>query len=320
MNTIYWVLNMKIGIALSGGGIRGIAHAGVLKALEENEIKIDIIGGTSSGSLIASLYAMGYTPYYIYVLFKRYAGEIIAIETKPIISGIGGFLFNKKIQVTGLKSGKSLEEAYDELALKKGIKTIKEIQMPLVIPAVDMYTSTEYIFTSKMPNSMDGETTVYKEFSYKELSQADKKVEFSQHEPKKYITDISIGKSVRASSSFPVVFSPCEYNNHLFLDGGILNNTPVNEIKKQGADKVIAVNFDSQPVNKDSNIMELMMKTLDIMGDKISDENMANSDYILTIPSDGTGLLDTSKLDFCYQSGYKTAMSKMEELKQLLDK
>lgn len=311
---------MKIGIALSGGGIRGIAHAGVLKALEENEIKIDIIGGTSSGSLIASLYAMGYTPYYIYVLFKRYAGEIIAIETKPIISGIGGFLFNKKIQVTGLKSGKSLEEAYDELALKKGIKTIKEIQMPLVIPAVDMYTSTEYIFTSKMPNSMDGETTVYKEFSYKELSQADKKVEFSQHEPKKYITDISIGKSVRASSSFPVVFSPCEYNNHLFLDGGILNNTPVNEIKKQGADKVIAVNFDSQPVNKDSNIMELMMKTLDIMGDKISDENMANSDYILTIPSDGTGLLDTSKLDFCYQSGYKTAMSKMEELKQLLDK
>lgn len=311
---------MKIGIALSGGGIRGIAHAGVLKALEENEIKIDIIGGTSSGSLIASLYAMGYTPYYIYVLFKRYAGEIIAIETKPIISGIGGFLFNKKIQVTGLKSGKSLEEAYDELALKKGIKTIKEIQMPLVIPAVDMYTSTEYIFTSKMPNSMDGETTVYKGFSYKELSQADKKVEFSQHEPKKYITDISIGKSVRASSSFPVVFSPCEYNNHLFLDGGILNNTPVNEIKKQGADKVIAVNFDSQPVNKDSNIMELMMKTLDIMGDKISDENMANSDYILTIPSDGTGLLDTSKLDFCYQSGYKTAMSKMEELKQLLDK
>ena len=66
--------------------------------------------------------------------------------------------------------------------------------------------------------------------------------------------------------------------------------------------------------------MDLMMKTLDIMGDKISDENMANSDYILTIPSDGTGLLDTSKLDFCYQSGYKTTISKMKELKQLLGK
>ena len=56
---------MKIGLALSGGGVRGIAHAGVLKALEDNGIKIDIIGGTSAGSMIASLYAMGYEPDYI---------------------------------------------------------------------------------------------------------------------------------------------------------------------------------------------------------------------------------------------------------------
>ena len=67
---------MKLGIALSGGGIRGIAHAGVLKALEDNNIKIDIIGGTSAGSLIASLYALGYSPYYIYILFKRYSKEL----------------------------------------------------------------------------------------------------------------------------------------------------------------------------------------------------------------------------------------------------
>ena len=56
---------MKIGIALSGGGIRGIAHAGVLAALEKNKINIDIIGGTSSGAIVASLYAMGYSPYHI---------------------------------------------------------------------------------------------------------------------------------------------------------------------------------------------------------------------------------------------------------------
>ena len=61
---------MKLGLALSGGGIRGIAHAGVLKALEENDIKVDVIGGTSAGGLIASLYAIGYSPMYIYLLFK----------------------------------------------------------------------------------------------------------------------------------------------------------------------------------------------------------------------------------------------------------
>ena len=61
---------MKLGLVLAGGGIRGIAHAGVLQALEENNIKVDVIGGTSSGGIIASLYAMGYNPKQILKLFN----------------------------------------------------------------------------------------------------------------------------------------------------------------------------------------------------------------------------------------------------------
>ena len=72
---------MKLGLALSGGGIRGIAHAGALKALEDNGIKIDAIGGTSSGSLVASLYAMGYTPRNILNIFKKHANEIVVINS-----------------------------------------------------------------------------------------------------------------------------------------------------------------------------------------------------------------------------------------------
>ena len=68
---------MKVGVSLAGGGIRGIAHVGVLKALEEKNIKVAAIAGTSAGSIIATLYAMGYSPYYIYLLFKRYARDII---------------------------------------------------------------------------------------------------------------------------------------------------------------------------------------------------------------------------------------------------
>lgn len=63
------VIFMKIGIALSGGGIRGVAHTGVLQALKDQNINVDIIGGTSAGSMVASLYAMGYTPYEILYLF-----------------------------------------------------------------------------------------------------------------------------------------------------------------------------------------------------------------------------------------------------------
>ena len=140
---------MKLGLALSGGGIRGIAHAGAIKALEDNGIKIDVIGGTSSGALVSSLYALGYSPYYIYILFKRYAKEIAGINSTPIISGIRSFMINKKIEIKGLRSGKNIEETYNCLALRKGVKKIEDIEkMPLVIPAVDVSDAKEYIFTN----------------------------------------------------------------------------------------------------------------------------------------------------------------------------
>ena len=112
---------VKIGIALSGGGIRGIAHAGVLKALEDNDIKIDIIGGCSSGSMIAALYAMGYSPYYIYILFKRYAKDIAGINSKPFIEGIQKYIMNKKNVINCLKDGEYLEKLCNRIALRKGI-------------------------------------------------------------------------------------------------------------------------------------------------------------------------------------------------------
>ena len=279
---------MKLGLALSGGGIRGIAHAGVLKAFEDNDIKIDVIGGTSSGSLVASLYAMGYSPYYIYILFKKYAKDIVEINSTPIITGIGSFVKNKKISVTGLKTGERIEEAYNHLAERKGVKKVSDItRIPLVIPTVDLNTSKEYIFTN---NIMD----------FKE---------------DKYISDISLGKAVRASSSFPAVFSPCKYKKFRFLDGGVLNNIPVEEVKKHGADKVIAVNFKADDITENSNIMDIVMRTLDIMGNKISEEGLNSSDYILTVETDKTGLLDIDKLDECYMSGYKIARENIDKIK-----
>ncbi|MCI8444074.1 MAG: hypothetical protein HFJ37_02720 [Clostridia bacterium] len=284
---------MKLGLALSGGGIRGIAHAGALKALEDNGIKVDVIGGTSAGSLVASLYALGYSPYYIYILFKRYAKEIAGINSGPIISGIGNFMMSKKVALTGLKTGESIEEAYNGLASRKGVKTIKDIEkMPLVIPAVDVGEAKEYIFTNRIPNGSTDKS--------------------------QYITDIPIGKAVRASSSFPAVFCPCEFENHKFLDGGVLDNIPVSEVKKQGAEKVIAINFKAEDINEGSNMMDLAMRTIDIMGNKISEENLEKSDFILTIQTDKTGLLDVEKLDSCYQYGYQAVIENLDKIRGIL--
>lgn len=282
---------MKLGIALSGGGIRGIAHAGVLKALEDNNIKIDVIGGTSAGSLIAVLYAMGYSPYYIYVLFKRYSKELVEISSAPIVSGLSNFMFNKKTNFKGLKSGKSLETIYNQIAYKKGIQKISQIEMPIVIPTVDIMNSKEYVITNKIPNKIEN--------------------------TEQYITDITVGKAVRASSSFPAVFCPCEFENHAFMDGGALDNVPVHEVKKQGVDKVIAVKFDSDPITFDSNIMDIVMKTIDIMGSKISEESLEMSDLVLNVYTDKVGLLDTQKLDSCYKYGYDCVIQNLDKIKEL---
>lgn len=284
---------MKIGLALSGGGIRGIAHAGALKALEDNKISIDVIGGTSSGALISSLYALGYSPYYIYVLFKRYAKDIAKMNSAPILSGIGNMMMNKKVKLTGLKTGRSIEKAYNGLAKKKGIEKIGDIKnIPIVIPTVDIVNAKEYIFTNKVPEGEEGND--------------------------KYITNISLGKAVRASSSFPAVFCPCKYQQHQFLDGGMLDNIPVTEVRKQGANKVIAINFKADDIDNSSNIMDLAMRTLDIMGNKISEESLNESDYILTIKTDKTGLLDIEKLDSCYKYGYNAVIQNIEKIKQIL--
>ena len=281
---------MGIGIALAGGGIRGIAHVGVLKALEENEIEIEAIGGTSAGSIVASLYAMGYKPYYIYVLFKKYAEEIINIGNIPIVSGIGNFVKNKKIGFAGLKDGTSLENMYNELALKKGIKVIGDIKMPLAIPAVDILDSKEYIFTNCAPRNNPYDN---------------------------YITEIGIGKAVRASSSFPAMFCPCEFKNHMFMDGGALDNVPVIPLKKIYDKKIMAVNFAADPVEEDSDVMDIIMKTLDIMGNQIAKESIEQSDFLLTVPTDRAGLFDIEKLDKCYKFGYEAVIQNIDKIKNM---
>ena len=283
-------MKVGIGIALAGGGIRGIAHAGVLKALDDNGIKIEAIGGTSAGSIVAALYAMGYKPYYIYILFKKYAQEIINIGNAPIINGIGNFIKNKKIGLLGLNDGTLLEKMYNELALRKGIKVIGDIKMPLVIPAVDIAESKEYIFTNCAPRDNLND---------------------------KYITEIPIGKAVRASSSFPAIFCPCEFKNHMFLDGGTLDNIPIMPLKEIYNHKIMAVNFQADPVEENSDLMDIVMKTLDIMGNKIAEKGLEKSDFILTIPTDRAGLLDIEKLDKCYQFGYDTTIKNLKNIRNI---
>lgn len=281
---------MKIGLALSGGGIRGIAHAGVLKALEENGIMIDIIGGTSAGGLIASLYAIGYSPDNICVAFKKHAKDIVSLNYGPLISG---FIGNKKSKFIGFNTGINMENIYSNFAKEKGIENIKDIQMPIVIPTVDINNGKEYIFTNYLPQKNE--------------------------ENIEYIRDISLGKAIRASSSFPGIFYPCDFKKHRFLDGGVLDNIPVKEVKKQGANKVIAVVFEDDEINEKSNAMDIAMYTINIMGSRISEKDLNLSDFIIKVKTDKMGLLETKNIDSCFKYGYMETINNIEKIKKVVD-
>ena len=275
---------MGVGIALAGGGI---AHAGVLKALEDNNIEIEAIGGTSAGSIVATLYAMGYKPYYIYILFKRYAQEIINIGNASLLNGFNNLLKNKKVGISGLNDGTMLEKMFNELALRKKVRTVGDIKMPLVISTVDIKEAKEYIITNCAIRD-----------NFKD----------------NLITEIEIGKAVRASSSFPAFFCPCEYKKHIFMDGGVLDNIPILPLKQIYNKKIIAVNFESDPVQENGDVMDIIMKTLDIMGNKISEKSLEQSDLILTVPTDRAGLFDIDKLDKCYKFGYDTVIKNIDKI------
>ena len=274
---------MKLGLSLAGGGVKGAAHIGVLKALEEKNIKIDYISGTSSGSIVSTLYAIGYKPDEIYDIFKKYCNQINYISIFNILKLIYGLIFKKKIIIQGLNDGDKIEELMRKLCRKKGIYNINQIKMPLLMPSVDLHTGKVYVFCS-----LETRNTY------------DDKIE--------YINDMDIGKAVRASCSYPGVFSPCKYGKIELIDGGIRENVPWKETKLMGADKVLSVVFEEELENDDYiNIIEVVGSAISILSHELSTYELFGADELIKIKTKHISLLDSSKIKYLYDIGYKTA-------------
>ena len=124
------------GLCLSGGGIKAAAHIGALKAIEEKGLKFDCVAGTSSGSMIAIMYALGYSSDEMLVILKKYCKKIKYIDFKNILKMIFGLLFQGKITIDGLNDGKIIEKLINEICLEQNITNIAQIKMPLLIPMI----------------------------------------------------------------------------------------------------------------------------------------------------------------------------------------
>ena len=288
---------MSIGICFAGGGIKGVAHIGALKALEEENIKFDYIAGTSSGSIVACLYSVGYNSDEIYEIFKKYINKINYFEIKNVIKLIFGILIKRKIIITGLNSGKKIEKLINKECAKKEINNINQINKNLLIPCVNLKTGDVYIFSSIKNRNR-------KEYSDNII----------------YKNNINIGKAVRASCSYPGVFSPCIIEDNYMVDGGIRENVPWKELKQCGAQKVISIIFQNEIKEKNKiDMFDVISGSMELLCRELSNYELNGADYLLKIKTKNIQLLDKTKLDYLYNLGYIETKGKIKQIKELIN-
>lgn len=116
------------------------------------------------------------------------------------------------------------------------------------------------------------------------------------------------------------VFAPCEYLGHKFVDGGILDNVPAGEVRKLGVDKVLTIKFSAGLNYAPKNIYEVAFKSIDILFEQRAQEAVSESDLVIDIDVSEASVFNTKKIDYCYNVGYITAITKMKEIKEMLGK
>lgn len=289
---------MSIGICFSGGGIKAAAHIGAIRAFEEDNLKFDYFAGTSSGSIIATLYATGYTSDEMINIFKKYAKKIKYVSLGNIVSLIINLILKRKVTIKGFNSGAIIERLINKELNKKNIYYIQDIKKELIIPSIDINTGDINVFISNENKN---------------------RAKFSDNII--YNNDVNIGKAVRASCSYPVIFAPCKIGNKQLVDGGLRDNVPWKLTKEKGADKVLSVVFDEEKNKKKycKNLLQVAKNSIGILCNEISNYDLENADYLLKIKTKEVGLLDYKKIDYLYELGYKTAKRNINKIKDELE-
>lgn len=284
---------MGIGLSVAGGGLKGVAHIGVIKALKELGIEIDAISGTSSGSLIAALYVAGFTEDEMADAFCKNYKTLTTFEKKPIAKSIGKYIFKKNFDMEGLSNGEKIENLVNTIIGNHGITKLQDSKIPVAITTVDTISMKECIFLSKKFDLKDNDKIDY------------------------IYDDIEIGKAVRASMSFPGIFTTCNFGKYNFIDGGTKDNLPVQVLKDIGIDKVVGVSFNLDNYTPSGKIFDVIIRAIDIFSLKDVEKARKTSDISIVIETGDTSLLEISDIKAVIKSGYDETMKHKDELLKL---
>lgn len=284
---------MKLGVALAGGGLKGLAHIGALAALEELGAKIDYLSGTSSGSIFAACYAMGYTLDEIVERTVQNYKLLTRIPKTPLFKAGATYLGFGVAQIEGLMPGENIENLVKEFAKDKKIVNMNQVRIPLAITAVDTISTKECVFLSK-------------------------EIKGRKRSDVEYILDAPIATATRASMSFPGIFSPCQYKQYNLIDGGTTNNLPTKVLKEMGAKKILALSFKMDEYEPREDILAILLRAVDIYSLGNVKEAKKEADISIEINCQGTSLLKIDDIEKVIMAGYDAVMANKLKIKKLL--
>lgn len=288
---------IKIGLALGGGGAKGLAHIGVLEALEEEKIPVDFISGTSMGALIAGLYALHPQSEKVIKRFQDYLGSRTFQRTNPEflheqvdkeLSKFEGIFqrfarFIKKgffyTQSLAKKSAISEEIFRQNMELLLDDVKIENAAIPLAVVALDIKSGEEII-----------------------------------------IRNGSIRKAVSASCAIPGILPPIKIQGRELVDGGWIDRVPVRPLRDMGADLVIAVDVAEglEEVEDLTTGLGIFLRSYEISRIALSRCQLKGADLVISPDVSDIHWADFGHFDYCRQVGKEAARKKIPEIKKLM--
>ena len=287
------VKRKKVGVVLSGGGAKGMAHIGVLKVLEKAGIPVDVVTGTSIGSIVGGLYAIGYNAHSLDSMVRKQDWTYVITDKEDLHNQ--SYLDRKKANTyfftTGLTIGK---HAVDAGGLIKG-KNLAELFQKLFVgytDSLDFNKDLKIPFACVATNIMDNSEVV---FHSGRLPQA-----------------------IRASMSIPAAFSPVRIGDMVLVDGGLKNNYPVDVAREMGAEIIIGVTLNGKPKTAEdiTGTMKIVGQIIDVNCVNKYDQNKALSDLWMNVDPHGfsTASFTSEAIDSLIRYGEEEAMRHWDEI------